>query len=155
MLEGLWLKEDKRVTIINVYAPCDLQRKREQWNDLLQLRSSHQAGLWCVLGDFNSIRHREERFSSSQTRDATLGMSDFNSWISDMELEEVRSVGRRFTWCRPNGSVMSKLDGESAAEIMKFLLAVARGGEEARGARLDLHGDGVPVREAMAVHGAR
>ena len=98
MLKGLWLKEDKRVTIINVYAPCDLQRKREQWNDLLQLRSSHQAGLWCVLGDFNSIRHREERFSSSQTRDATLGMSDFNSWISDMELEEVRSVGRRFLW---------------------------------------------------------
>ena len=27
-----------------------------------------------------------------------------------MALEEVRSVGRRFTWCRPNGSVMSKLD---------------------------------------------
>ncbi|KAH1216501.1 Stomatal closure-related actin-binding protein 1 [Glycine max] len=28
----------------------------------------------------------------------------------DMEVEEVRSVGRYFTWCRPNGTVMSKLD---------------------------------------------
>ena len=27
-----------------------------------------------------------------------------------MALEEVRSVGRRFTWCRPNGSAMSRLD---------------------------------------------
>jgi len=27
-----------------------------------------------------------------------------------MALEEVRSIGRKFTWCRPNGSVMSKLD---------------------------------------------
>ncbi|KAH1242381.1 hypothetical protein GmHk_07G019724 [Glycine max] len=105
MLEGTWLKKDKRVFIINVYAPCELQRKREQWDELLQLRSSYQAGL-----DFNSIRHREERLNSSQTRDTPPSISELNSWISDMTLEEVRSVGRRFTWCRPNGSVMSKLD---------------------------------------------
>jgi len=47
------------------------------------------------------------------------------------------------------------LVGESAAEIVKFLLTVACGGEEARGARLNLHGDGVPVLEAMAVDGER
>ena len=62
------------------------------------------------MGDFNSIRHREERLSSSQTRDTPPNISEFNSWILDMALEEVRSVGRRFTWCRRNGNVMSKLD---------------------------------------------
>ena len=110
MLEGTWIKENKRVFIINVYAPCELQGKREQWAELLQLKSSYQEGLWCVLGDFNSIRHREERLSSSQTVGTSSSISEFNSWISDMALEEVRSVGRKFTWCRPNGSAMSKLD---------------------------------------------
>ena len=27
-----------------------------------------------------------------------------------MAVEEVRSIGRKYTWIRPNGSVMSKLD---------------------------------------------
>lgn len=53
--------------------------------------------------------------------------------------------------------VVVALVGESAVEIVKFLLAVARGGEEVRagGSGLNLHGDGVPVLEPMAVDGAR
>lgn len=110
MLEGVWVKENKKVFIINVYAPCDLQGKRDQWFELLQLKSSYQDGLWCVLGDFNSIRHQQERLSSSQTATNSSNMAEFNSWISDMNLEEVRTIGRKFTWYRPNGCVMSKLD---------------------------------------------
>ena len=110
MLEGVWIKENKKVFIINVYAPCDLQGKRDQWNELLQLKSSHPDGCWCVLGDFNSIRHHQDRLSSSQSVANSSNMIEFNSWISDMDLEEVRSLGRKFTWCRPNGSAMSRLD---------------------------------------------
>ena len=110
LLEGMWIKENKRVSIINVYAPCDLQGKRQQWDEILQLKTSSQEGLWCVLGDFNSIRHQDERVSSAQSVGPDPSISEFNSWISDMALEEVRSVGRRFTWCRPNGSAMSRLD---------------------------------------------
>ena len=73
-----------------VYAPCDLQGKREQWEELLQLKTSNHDGLWCILGDFNSIRHQHERMSSSQTVGNSTIISDFNSWISDMALEEVR-----------------------------------------------------------------
>ena len=65
LLEGMWIKENKRVSIINVYAPCDLQGKRQQWDEILQLKTSSQEGLWCVLGDFNSIRHQDERVSSA------------------------------------------------------------------------------------------
>ena len=32
LLEGLWVKENKKVIIINVYAPCDIQGKRNQWS---------------------------------------------------------------------------------------------------------------------------
>ncbi|XP_028216529.1 uncharacterized protein LOC114398545 [Glycine soja] len=110
LLEGLWIKDNKRVSIINVYAPCDLQRKRQQWDEILQLKTASQACLWCVLGDFNSIRHQDERVSSAQSVGVDPSISEFNSWILDMALEDVRSVGRRFTWCRPNGSAMSRLD---------------------------------------------
>ncbi|KHN30791.1 hypothetical protein glysoja_039729, partial [Glycine soja] len=37
-------------------------------------------------------------------------ISEFNNWISDMELQEIKSYGSRFTWFRPNGSVKSRLD---------------------------------------------
>ena len=40
MLEGWWIKDNKKVFIINVYAPYDLQGKRYQWEQLLQLKSS-------------------------------------------------------------------------------------------------------------------
>lgn len=42
---------------------------------------------------------------------------------------------------------------ESAVEIVKPLLAVVCGDEAAVDAGLELHGDGVPVVEAMAVDG--
>ena len=110
LLEGTWSKEDIRVGIINVYAPCDLQGKREQWNEIKHLKSSSHVHLWCILGDFNSIRYQHERTTASQSVGSSTSITEFNSWISDMEVEEVRSVGRFFTWCRPNGVVMSRLD---------------------------------------------
>ena len=48
--------------------------------------------------------------SSSQNVVNSSSIAEFNSWISLMALEEVRSIGRMFTWFRPNGSAMSKLD---------------------------------------------
>ncbi|KAL2605012.1 hypothetical protein AAZV13_09G099800 [Glycine max] len=110
LLEGTWTKDNKKVYITNVYAPCDLQRRRDQWEELKHLKALYHDGPWCLLGDFNSIRHQQERMSSSQSVGSSTNISEFNSWIADMDVEEVRSVGRCFTWCRPNGTVMSKLD---------------------------------------------
>ena len=110
MLEGRWLKNNQRLFLVNVYAPCDLAGKRALWEDLKQLRDSNSPGAWCFLGDFNSIRSQEERISSSNRTADPLSISEFNQWISDMELQEIKCVGSRFTWIRPNGSVKSRLD---------------------------------------------
>ena len=37
-------------------------------------------------------------------------MEEFNNFILEMELLDNQLVGRRFTWVRPNGTAMSRLD---------------------------------------------
>ena len=95
---------------MNVYAPCDLAGKRALWEELKQLRASNSPGAWCFLGDFNNIRSQDERVSSSNRNADPLGISDFNHWILEMELQEIKYIGSSFTWIRPNGSVKSGLD---------------------------------------------
>ncbi|KAL5171309.1 hypothetical protein HKD37_11G032808 [Glycine soja] len=110
MLEGRCILNDQRLVIVNVYAPCDLDGKKALWDDLRQLKVSNPGGLWCVLGDFNSIRSAEERVSLSQRRIDPHDIATFNQWISDLELQEIKSVGPNYTWIRPNGHVKSRLD---------------------------------------------
>ena len=110
LLDGRCVNNNQRLFIVNAYAPCDLAGKRVLWDDLRQLKTSNPNGLWCFLGDFNSIRSQEERISLTQRSVDSYGISDFNQWISEMELQEIKCVGSSFTWIRPNGSVKSRLD---------------------------------------------
>ena len=50
------------------------------------------------------------RISSSQRNAATSDISEFNDWISEMELQDIRCYGSSFTWFRPNDSAKSRLD---------------------------------------------
>ncbi|KAH1193007.1 Leucine-rich repeat receptor-like serine/threonine-protein kinase BAM3 [Glycine max] len=109
LLEGRCVNNNQRLLIVNVYAPCDLAGKRVLWDELRQLRASNPNGLWCFLGDFNSIRSPEERISLTQRSVDSYDISAFNQWISDMELQEIKCVGSSFTWIRPNGCVKSRL----------------------------------------------
>jgi hypothetical protein len=53
--------ESRRCFIINVYAKCNLRDKRSLWGNLLMSKGGFGDGLWCVLGDFNSVRDSLER----------------------------------------------------------------------------------------------
>ncbi|KAH1238295.1 Transposon TX1 uncharacterized protein [Glycine max] len=98
------------MVVVNIYAPCDLAGKRLMWDDLKQMRASKPPGIWCFMGDFNSIRNQDERFSLSQSRADPLSISEFNSWIAEMELQEIKCIGSTYTWIRPNARVKSRLD---------------------------------------------
>lgn len=76
----------------------------------MQLRQQIPEGMWCFLGDFNSIRHPSERQGVSHRGVEVASINDFNEWISEMEFTEIPSVGRKFTWFKPNGTSKSKLD---------------------------------------------
>lgn len=74
-------------------------------------RQNNQDSVWCIGGDFNVVRNAGERrgirMGNTQGRKE---MEDFNSFINHVELLDISSRGRRFTWFRPNDTSMSRLD---------------------------------------------
>ena len=109
-LEGEFIREAQKVCIVTIYSPCDIHNKRILWEIVRQLKQSSQVGLWCVLGDFNCIRNPTERFGKCERLYGDNSMQEFNEWIDDLEVLEVPSMGRQFTWFRPNGESRSRLD---------------------------------------------
>lgn len=78
LLDGVWINEAQRVHIINLYAPCEIQNKRELWESLKLHKSLNPNGLWCLVGDFNSIRSPSERVGVSQQGTDDRLITEFN-----------------------------------------------------------------------------
>ena len=109
-LTGQWIKEALQVHIVTIYSPCDMQNKRILWDAIKQLKTANQGGLWCIIGDFNSIRDLSQRLGVCQRGMEESNIKEFNEWSDELEVEEAPWVGRKFTWFRPTGAARSKLD---------------------------------------------
>nr|GFB67578.1 RNA-directed DNA polymerase, eukaryota [Tanacetum cinerariifolium] len=60
-----------------------------------------------MMGDFNEVRYKSERFGSNfKAYDADI----FNSFIHNAGLNEVHLGGSAFTWCHKSATKISKLD---------------------------------------------
>ncbi|GKV35665.1 hypothetical protein SLEP1_g43906 [Rubroshorea leprosula] len=103
---GIWVEEDIAVNLVNVYAPCDVKERRMMFDEL-KLVITNKGGCWCLMGDFNITRNQQEK---SGDRGVSNGMRVFNEFIRDMELVDLPLIGRKFTWYKPNGEAMSRLD---------------------------------------------
>ncbi|KAH1232409.1 hypothetical protein GmHk_09G025071 [Glycine max] len=110
MLEGVWMEEMQRVVVANIYAPCEIESKRQLWEKLYSRKSQSQIQSWCLVGDFNCIRHPVERLGSRHSNSEANLIAKFNDWLAEMEIDDIPCVGKPFTWVRPNGSCKSKLD---------------------------------------------
>ncbi|KAL5159482.1 hypothetical protein HKD37_15G043793 [Glycine soja] len=88
MLEGVWMAEMQRVVVANIYAPCEIESKRQLWEKL----------------------HPTERLGSRHSNSEANLIAKFNDWLAEMEIDDIPCVGKPFTWVRPNGSCKSKLD---------------------------------------------
>ncbi|XP_057418079.1 uncharacterized protein LOC130712263 [Lotus japonicus] len=110
-LKGKWGGSGETYAFINVYAPCSSEEKRQLWGELVNCRRRSAADCWCVLGDFNFVRDPNERKGiTNDTSDSRRDTEFFNDFIHSMGLVDVPMTRRRFTWFRPNGSAMSRLD---------------------------------------------
>jgi len=66
--------------------------------------------VWCILGNFNSVRNKKEgRGIESGVVNGTE-IVRFNEFIENSEIHDISMVGRKYTWFRPNGKAMSRLD---------------------------------------------
>nr|GEV50644.1 RNA-directed DNA polymerase, eukaryota [Tanacetum cinerariifolium] len=64
-------------------------------------------GKCIVMGDFNEVRRKEDRWGTAFN---VFGTRFFNQFISLAGLIEIQLEGYNFTWAHPSASKMSKLD---------------------------------------------
>ncbi|GJV21735.1 RNA-directed DNA polymerase, eukaryota [Tanacetum coccineum] len=99
----VWRITGKDLLIIAVYAPHDNKDKQMLWDYL-----TYEIGKWkgevVIMGDFNEVRYKSDRFGSVFN---VRGANVFNSFISSAGLEEVPLGGSTFTWCHKSATKMN------------------------------------------------
>ncbi|GJZ65153.1 RNA-directed DNA polymerase, eukaryota [Tanacetum coccineum] len=105
-IQGEWIPNAKKCLIISVYAPQEVSEKKLLWNYLYHVISTWM-GETIIMGDFNEVRSKDERYGSVFNAHSAAA---FNSFISSGGLVEVPLGGCSFTWCHKAGQKMSKLD---------------------------------------------
>ncbi|XP_057811329.1 uncharacterized protein LOC131025551 [Salvia miltiorrhiza] len=109
IVNGKWIKEDIGCCLINVYAPAGAGEKAILWDLIKTIVEQNEDRCVCVMGDFNAVRKQEERAGEGDSFGAAEARN-FDRFIRDSGLSEIRSQGRKFTWFKPNGKCKSKLD---------------------------------------------
>ncbi|GKV03045.1 hypothetical protein SLEP1_g15411 [Rubroshorea leprosula] len=105
-ISGEWGPQKLKCNFVNVYASNDRQKKLTLWNDLRHMILAEE-GRWMIAGDFNAVRCPNERKGrSGETQD----MREFDDFVVSTGLVDIQLANRRFTWYRPDGSSMSRLD---------------------------------------------
>ncbi|GKV32445.1 hypothetical protein SLEP1_g41054 [Rubroshorea leprosula] len=105
-ISGEWGQQRIQCTFVNVYALCNRQRRVVLWGELRRLVLD-EGGRWLLAGDFNAVRNSAERKGRmGETQD----MEEFNLFVQETGLVDIRLRNRKFTWYRPDGTSMSRLD---------------------------------------------
>lgn len=86
-----------------IYGFNTLSERRTLWQDMLSLKQHIGNEVnWCLLGDFNTCLAPDEISCYSRW---TTSMLDFNQFLLDGELTDLRSTGNLFTWWDSNINV--------------------------------------------------
>jgi len=107
---GNHVKTNTSCVVVNVYAACSLSEKKTLWEDLSNLKAASQESVWCLYGDFNAIRSRNERKGVRERASQSGEIIGFNSFIDTNSFLELPLVGKKFTWFKANGTTKSRLD---------------------------------------------
>lgn len=103
---GIWYGINDQMVFANVYGPQWCTEKASIWKELLAIKNS-KPGIWIIMGDFNAVRRKDERFNSIFCEKTA---SDFNNFIHEMGLIDMKMGGHRFTCFRNQDLKLSKLD---------------------------------------------
>nr|GEZ97787.1 RNA-directed DNA polymerase, eukaryota [Tanacetum cinerariifolium] len=93
---------------VNEMENMDLFSVKMCWgNFTFDYVHNDSVGEVVIMGDFNEVRYKSDRFGSVFI---VQGANVFNSFITNAGLEEVPLGGSSFTWCHKSATKMSKLD---------------------------------------------
>ena len=92
------------------YASNSFVERRILWQQLLGLASTIYGKPWVVLGDFNVSRSIEEILGGN--RRTNQAIIDFNMFIDEAELDDLRFVGSMYSWSNKQleNPILKKLD---------------------------------------------
>ncbi|GKE52034.1 RNA-directed DNA polymerase, eukaryota [Tanacetum coccineum] len=102
-VQGDWIPSAKKCLIISIYAPQEFLEKKMLWSYLNHV-IDNWSGEVILMGDFNEVRSKEERFGTNFNKHNAIAL---NSFISSGGLVEVPLGGCAFTWCHKSASKMS------------------------------------------------
>ncbi|GKV46285.1 hypothetical protein SLEP1_g53277 [Rubroshorea leprosula] len=135
-IKGQWGVKKEVCFFVNIYAPNERKKKAVLWDELRQ-RIVEEGGWWMLAGDFNAVRCMDKRRGkigeSVDMKDfdlfietaglvdsklinlfiETAGLVDsklINLFIETAGLVDSKLINRKFTWYRPDGTAMSRLD---------------------------------------------
>ncbi|CAL5189890.1 unnamed protein product [Lathyrus oleraceus] len=100
---------------INIYASCNMVRRRNLWKALIQLKRKILNEDWCLWGDFNTVSGKEGHIGIRVSYKGSE-WEEFKDFIEDMELLDLPNIGGHFTWYNETWNAMSRLD--------RFLLSI-------------------------------
>jgi exonuclease III len=106
---GRFITSGEEFYVANVYAPCEDGAKQRLWDSLSARLQSLGRSRVCVCGDFNAVRHADER-RSARAGSRSADIIPFNMFIEDNNLVDLPLHGRKFTWFKGDGLSMSRLD---------------------------------------------
>ncbi|GAU39362.1 hypothetical protein TSUD_56890 [Trifolium subterraneum] len=78
----MWGVKKINCVIINVYASCLMQAKKALWMDLLVAMKVYGTTLYCILGDFNSVRSAEE-MRGAKSKDTLEFQKSRSRWLKE------------------------------------------------------------------------
>lgn len=76
-----------------IYAMNSSEERKKLWADLEQLRNNLP---WLALGDFNCISFPHEKIGGDIPNEEA--MEDFNRCLHEVELEDLKWWGQKYTW---------------------------------------------------------
>ncbi|CAJ2638862.1 unnamed protein product, partial [Trifolium pratense] len=106
---GRFIKSGEEFFVANIYAPCDDLVKQRLWESISERLHSLAGKSVCVCGDFNAVKHVDER-RSVRGGHRSLDHVPFSRFIEDNTLVDLPLIGRKFTWYKGDGFSMSRLD---------------------------------------------
>nr|GEU61792.1 RNA-directed DNA polymerase, eukaryota [Tanacetum cinerariifolium] len=101
-LMGTWALNSFKLLIISVYAPQELNERRELWDTFIDW----WEGDTVIMGDFNEVRLEHERVGSTFNRQGAIA---FNNFISLACLIDLLLEGYAFTWAHKKINIQQNL----------------------------------------------